>query len=449
MAGAGAGVPPPNRLGVRNLTLHGLLEAFTTDAGMRLTLAASSGDEIPFEVVPSDPAPARGARAGRQPGRMPLYCYRPLTADFIRERLGLLVALPTYAPAARALEGVGGTDAYLQARGEHEIPDTPRGLADTALRLFLWRIFEERSEFGFDDARFEIAYQELERAIYRGRCVTEMVAPLLGIDLDPETEELALGDGLSIVRPQSLGTAPVEVAKLEQPPLLLVLRVAHERAQPPAVAFARARFRAALTALRLYEKGSYAIGMIGYSRVDDGVWSPVALGSTGRPRLLTLIPAASEDELRGFCNLVSRRLPGASGTRTPDNSGAGEIAWALARFEMGSERPAAFEALTDYLMALRALLEPEGPSSGRLAQRLAVICAPPEERAVLAERIAEAVALERAVIAGLAPAGHSVERLVEEVGEHLRAVLRDVLCGHLAADVRGIADELLSEAAAA
>jgi hypothetical protein len=430
--------------------LYGLLEAFTTDAGMRLTLAASSGDEIPFEVVPSERRPVRGAGSQRQTGRRPLYCYRPLTTAFIRERLGLLVALPTYAPAVQALEGVGGTDAYLQARGELETPDSPRALADTALRLFLWRVFEERSEFSFDEVRFELAYGELERAIYRGRCVTEMVAPLLGIDLDPATDELALGDGLSIVRLHCLGTAPAELTAAEQPPaLLLVLRVAHDRAEPPGVAFARSRFRSLLTALRLYEKGSYAIGMIGYSRVDDGVWSPVALGASGRPRLLTLIPAASEDELRGFCNLVSRRLRGTSGSLMPDNSGAGEIVWSLARFEMGSERTSPFEALTDYLLALRALLEPEGPASGRLAQRLAVICGAPEDRAALAERIAEAVALERAVIAGLAPANRGVAALVEELGENLRAVLRDVLCGHLAADVRGIADDLLVEAAAA
>jgi hypothetical protein len=78
-----------------------------------------------------------------------------------------------------------------------------------------------------------------------------------------------------------------------------------------------------------------------------------------------------------------------------------------------------------------------------------VICGAPEDRAALAERIAEAVALERSVIAGLAPANQGVIVLVEELGENLRAVLRDVLCGHLAADVRGIADDLLIEAAAA
>ena len=435
---AGSETSLPKRQIVRNLTLHGQLEAFTTDAGMRLDLAAADGDEIPFEVVQSE---------GGRSGRIPLYCYRPLTGDFIRARLGLLVALPTYAPVVRALEGVGGLELYLRARGHARMPDGSRELADEVLRDFLARVFEERSEFTFDEVRFEAAYLELERAIYEGRCVTEVVAPLLGIELDTDTDELALGEGLSIVRCSALAGAPAELAEQEQPPLLLVLRVAHDRLQQPSVSFARTRFRRVLTALRLFEKGGYAIAPIGYSRIDDGVWSPVPLGASGRPRLLTVIAREHEDELRGFCNLIGRRLPAPGGGRSPDNSGAGELAWALARFEMGCERLVPFEALTDYLLALRALLEPEGPASGRLAQRLSMICAAPGERVGLAERAAHAISLERAVIAGLAPADQGVDSLVDEIAEHLRAILRDVLCGHLNGDVRGVADELLAEAA--
>ena len=418
--------------------MHEQLYAFTVDAGVRLDLAAAGGDEVPFEVVQSD--------RGRSQ-RIPLYCYRPLTGDFIRARFGLLTALATYAPVARALAGVGGLELYLRARGRKQMPDDPRGLAQEVLGDFVARVFHERSEFTLDEARFQAAYEELERAIYEGRCVTEVVAALLGIDLDPKTGEIALGDGLSIVRWQALAGAPPELATGEHPPLLLVLRVAHDRLQQPSIAFARTRFRRALTAVRLFEKGGYAIGPIGYSRVDDGVWSPIALGASGRPRLLTLIPRQSEDEFRAFCNLIGRRLPGAGG-RGLDNSGAGELAWALSRFEMGCERVAPFEALTDYLLSLRALLEPEGPGSGRLAQRLAMICAGPDERAALAERTAHAISLERAVIAGLAPEA-GVDTLVAEIAEHLRAILRDVLCGHLDADVRGVADALLAETAQA
>ena len=153
------------------------------------------------------------------------------------------------------------------------------------------------------------------------------------------------------------------------------------------VSIARARFRRILTALRLFERGGYALGPVAWARTEAGSWRPVAIGASGRPRLLTLVAAAQEDELRAFCDLVTRRPPG-----------SGELAWALARFEMGCERLAPFEALTDYLLALRALLEPEGPASGRLAQRLAVICARPEDRAALAQRTARAVSLEHAVI---------------------------------------------------
>jgi hypothetical protein len=189
-----------------------------------------------------------------------------------------------------------------------------------------------------------------------------------------------------------------------------------------------------LTALRLFERGGYALGPLAWARSDTGSWRAVALGASGRPRLVTLIPAASEDELRGFFNLICKRTPA-----------SGELAWALGRFELGVERLAPFEALTDYLLALRALLEPEGPSSGRLAQRLAAICARPEDRGALAERTAHAISLERAVISGLAPAEPGADALVEEMLEHLRALLRDMVCGHLEPDVCAVADELVAQ----
>src|SRR5262249_26887014 len=108
------------------------------------------------------------------------------------------------------------------------------------------------------------------------------------------------------------------------------------------------------------------------------------------------------------------------------------------------------EALTDYLLSLRALLEPEGATSGRLAQRLAAICARPEDRVALTERTARATTLERSVIGGLTGDRRDPARpepLIDELAENLRAVLRDMLCGHLDADLVSVADELLAEAA--
>jgi hypothetical protein len=411
---------------VHNPTLHATLEAFAADAAGQLAAETASGAEIPFEVV-EEP----GARAS-------LYCYRPLTGAFIRERLGMLAALPTYAAAARALAALDGVDAYLRQRGEARIPGEARERADAALRALLSCVFAERSEFGFDPVKFEKAYGELERALYEGRCVATVIAPLLGIALESSTKELALGDGLSLMRGDAVPDAPAEAVwgNGDEPNVLAVLTVAHDRTARSPVSAARGRFRRVLTALRLFERGGYALGPIGWTRTDTGAWRTVALGSSGRPRFITFISAEHEDELRAFCNLIARRAPT-----------SGEVAWALARFEMGCERLAPFESLTDYLLALRAMLEPEGPGSGRLAQRLAAICAKPEERTHLAERTAHAISLERAVIAGLAPAEPGVDGLVDELAEHLRALLRDVICGHLDADLRVVADELLAEAA--
>jgi hypothetical protein len=147
---------------------------------------------------------------------------------------------------------------------------------------------------------------------------------------------------------------------------------------------------------------------------------------------MLVVSSEQEDELRAFCNLVSRRAP-------HDN----DLAWALRRFELGCERESPFEALTDNLLALRALLEPEGPASGLLAGRLAALCATPEQRVELTERMTRAIALERSLVAGTARKDAASKGLVEDVANHLRSLLRDVICGHLDPDLAVIADELL------
>jgi hypothetical protein len=412
---------------VRNATLHGVVEAFAAEAAMALCAETASGAEVPFELIDT---------AGGPRNRVPLYCYRPLTGAFIRERLTLLSTLATYPPAVRALSSLEGVEAYLRQRGESRIPAEPRERADAGLRAFLSALYVERSDFEFDQDRFEAAYDELERSLYDGRAVTVVAAPLLGIALDHRSPEVPLGDGLSLVRGDTLEDAPPEAVwgEGEEPNVLIVLTVAQERAAAAPVSTARARFRRTLTALRLFEPGGYALGPVAWTRIDAGAWRPVALGGSGRPRLPWRVATEDEDELRAFCNLVARRAP-----RT------GEVAWALGRFEMGCERLGPFEALTDYLLALRALLEPEGPSSGRLAGRLAAICARPEHRAAAAERVAHAISLERAVIGGLAPAQPGVDALVEELSGQLRALLRDVLCGHLDSDLCAVADQLLAQ----
>ncbi len=416
---------------MRNAGLHDVLAEFAEQAAWQLAADTAEGAEVPFELV------EESGSSG-----VPLYCYRPLTDEFIRSRVGALGCLPSYPRAARALEGFGGLEAYLRMRGEPRIPAAPGEQADAMLRSFLGRVFEDSSDFVLEPSRLESAYEELERMIFAARALAQVAAPVRGLVL--ASKEVTIGEGLSLVRADAVDDAPTEIARLapedQNAPAeaVAVLTVEGAPGDPAPVTEARVRFRRLLTALRLYDAGGFALGPAAWMRIDSGPWQLVALGSGGRAGAHELlITAEGEDELRGFCNLIAKRA-----------RRGGELAWALSRFEMGCERLAPFDALTDYLLALRALLEPEGAGSGRLARRLAAICAVAAERATLAERVAHAVSLERAVIGGLPPAEPGVDAIVDELEGHLRALLRDVLCGHLDTDLVRVADDALEEAEA-
>ena len=103
---------------------------------------------------------------------------------------------------------------------------------------------------------------------------------------------------------------------------------------------------------------------------------------------------------------------------------------------------------------MRALLEPEGSASGLLPGRLAALCATPERRIELTERTIAALELEREIVtgAGVPRAGRSRsarQALARDMADHLRALLRDVICGHLDPDLVTLADRLLLETVAA
>jgi hypothetical protein len=417
------------------------MQAFVMDAAAALSTEQAGGAEVPFDLV----------EAERRQGSPPLYCYRPLTYEFIGHRMGLLSGLTSYAPAARALADRERSSSYLTLRGIARVPSDGRELADAILLAFLSQVFAERSDFGLDPARFDAAYAELERATLDGRSTATVIVPLLGLALEERSWQIELGDGVSLVRGDRMDGAPPEAVWDERGGLqvLAVLTVTQERSAPAPLAEARERFRGLLSAVRLFEGGHYGLAALGWTRQDFGPWRPAWVGGREGPAGLkpagpaapTLIPARSEDELRGFCNLMARRLA----TVRAGSFGPPELGWALSRFEMGCERPLAHEAISDYLLALRALLEPEGSTFSRVPQRLALICARPEERGALAERVADAVSLERAAITGVARLDAEEEELVNEIAGHLRALLRDVLCGHLGADLVAVAEGLLAE----
>jgi hypothetical protein len=411
-----------------NRQLQAALAAFAEEAAWQLAADTADGAELRYEVVDSS----------RRPRDTPLYCYRPLTAAFIDERIGILGRLPSYLPAVHALMATNGLDAYLETRGEHRLAPDGRERADAVLRAYLARVFEDSSDFVLSAERVERAYDELQAVISDGRTETIVVIPLLG--LETTSPEIPLGDGLSLARGDAFTEAPDDAVwprGAQAPCVLAVLRWEAAPGDESPLDHARVRMRRLLTALRLFDGSGICFGPAAWTQTGGGTWQPFVLGhGTGLPRGRSVIGSEQEDELRAFCNLVTRRTPN-----------SGELAWALRRFEMGCERASRFDALTDHLLALRALLEPEGAASGRLAGRVAALCAVPAQRSALTERIAHVTSLERAIVTGLAPSEAGVAMLIDEVGAHLRAILRDVLCGHLAADVCVVADGLIDGAA--
>ena len=85
-----------------------------------------------------------------------------------------------------------------------------------------------------------------------------------------------------------------------------------------------------------------------------------------------------------------------------------------------------------------------------MARRLGALCAEPAHREAVQETVEQAFSLEQLVMRGDVDAGYlqaigvsSPDAVVSELEDNLRALLRDMVCGHLALDLTGIADELL------
>lgn len=415
----------PNRLAMHNRALHDALAAFVEEAAWQLAEEVSGGAEVPFELIEQGRASA------------PLYCYRPLTGRFIAERIGVLARLPGYPAAAQGLAQLPDLPAYLTKRGRRIPKGDARGHADAALQAFLGAMWADATDFVFEPERFRAALAELEDTVYANCSLSVVLTPVEGLVI--ESEEVALGDGLALVRAQTLTDVPGGLADdLHATVAVLALESTHRDGR--ALEAAGRRLRRLQTALRLWDDGDPALGPTAWARTDGSPWMAISLASgVRRSAGDCLLSVEEEDPLRAFCALIARRTPR-----------AGELAWALRRFELGCERPSAVEALTDWLLTARALLsDVQSAGFDRVAERLAAICAERDARPALEQRVREAISLERAAMAGFVRQTPEVEALVGELGSSLRAVLRDVLCGHLDPGLRRLADSLLEETVSA
>jgi hypothetical protein len=406
---------------MRNRALHDALRNFALEAAALLTDDLKAGAEVEFDVVDEG--------SGRGPA---LYRYEPRTAAFLTERWQRLRELPACAAACREL-GTGAS-AWLRVNGM-------RGeQAEPALHAMLERLYEDSTSFGFPEERFDRVYQEVELTLYRDAVRARVVAPLRGAWM--EADRLDLGDGLALVRGDALDV-PDDVVFPEEgdgtPALLCVLERDVPAAEPIPASEAADRFAAVVTALRLWAPGGVTLGTPGWRQADHGRWQAISIGSGVPPSGPGwALPAGDEQAFREFFAVIDGARPSET------------VWWALRRFEMGCERRLEAEALSDHLLAVRALLDATSDAGeASLAMRLAALCAEEGARRDVQHRLEAALALERFVMGGATGVrldAESPRELVAEVESHLRALLRDVLCGYLDSDLRGVADDILLEA---
>ncbi|HSZ06332.1 MAG TPA: hypothetical protein VK778_14185 [Solirubrobacteraceae bacterium] len=430
---------------MRSLQIQAALSEFVEAAASHLHAALLAGAEVPFEL---EPQTVRRRSSASRTGESTFYAYRALTGEFIAERWPELRCLPSHAHAASSLESFDGLDRYLANVSASSSPEGEPARGDArarvraALLALLEEVFEDQTDFELRPERLSAALERLERSALAGGGETMLVATLHGLTIG--SRELPLTRGLTIAQPDALEGIPegaLATAADGSHDHLIVALAAGQDDPREAIPRGRAVLQDLLRALRLFGDGRVTLGALAWARVGDGRWRSLALGAGGRPHGMLVVTVEQEDELRAFCSLVSRRAPDGN-----------ELAWALRRFELGCERDSAFEALSDHLLALRALLEPEGPTSGLLPGRLAALCATPERWLELTERTVQALALERDVVSG-ACAAHGErshagqqQQLAREMADHLRALLRDVICGHLDPDLVALADQLLAGA---
>ena len=401
---------------MRDEVLKEALRRLAVEAATRLSSLVASGEELPFDVAENE-------------GEHTFYRYVPLTARFVRDHAEELRSLPAFAPAVSAVDQAGAAAAYLEARGE-PVPEDAVERADRMLVAFIARLWDGSAEFAVDKARLENALRELE---VEARDVSEedlLLVPLVGLQMPLAELDLP---GVRIVRADTI-EAPLEATRSEgmqrnawEPQFL---GLAERDEGPGGSASALRMLRDLVSVMRLFKEGGIGLGPHAYTPTGEGTWKRIATGAARtRPGAYKLSEAEAA-ELADFARLLEVR---------PDPDGS--LAWAVGRFEMGCDRAAALEGISDHLLAMRALFEGSGPVGANLPMRVAALIAEPPERPQAYEKLQAAFELERAMMAGEDFEIGSATGLAAWTEDATRTIVRGAALGEHGSDVAASADE--------
>jgi hypothetical protein len=362
----------------------------------------ASGAELPFDLEPTDDGP------------LPMYSYAPLTGQFIERHLVEL----------RRLE------AFVEVR---EIAGEEAAIG------FMVGLWEGKTEFevagdrlqGAVDAVLGTIRSDSDEATPAG----EVIVPLVGFHMPKDEIEL---DGVRIVRADLIEDAPVDAIDATRSggrgkPGFMACVTCGLAAVAPAAAVAD-DLRRTLRTMRLFRPGAVGLAAHGWAKRSGG-WERFGTG-VGRPRQGGYRLTGNEvGELESFSRNLAER-----GSRIPS------LDWAASRFELGAERTSLIEALSDYLLALRGLLEGGGPARTAMSARVTALACAPDEREHGRICVERALLLERKLMSGSRykpVVGASPLDVIAELEELLRRLLKGLATGELSGDLRTAADEIL------
>ncbi len=362
----------------------------------------ASGAEMPFDLEPTDDGP------------MPMYSYAPMTGQFIERRMAEL----------RRLE------AFVEVR---EIA------GEEAAFGFMVGLWEGKTEFDIAGDRLQGAVNAVLATIRsdsdEATPAGEVIVPLVGFHMPKDVIEL---DGVRIVRADLVDDAPVDAVDATRsggrgkPGFLACLSCGLAAVAPAAVV--TDDLRRTLRTMRLFRPGAVGLAAHGWAKRTGG-WERFGTGAS-RPRQggyrLTGNEVADLEKFAGTLNERGSRIP--------------SLDWAASRFELGAERGSLIEALSDYLLAMRGLLEGGGAARTTLSARVAALACEPYEREQGRVTVERALAIERKLMSGgryRPAAGASPLDVIAELEELLRRLLKGLATGELGGDLRSAADEVL------
>jgi hypothetical protein len=408
---------------VHDAVLNEALQRLAAEAATRFSTLVATGDEIPFDVA-------------EDAGESTLfYRYLPLTARFVSEREEEVRSLPSFGLACGAVNAADVAAPYLEARGR-PVPADPDERAAAMLVAFIAELWDGCAEFSLDRPRLDRALCALAAEAREPHEAELLIAPIVGLQMPPACVEFP--SGVRVVRADTI-EAPLEAMRSEGmhrsawEPQFLALVEQGDGVEGSVEAMRQ--LRELVTVLRLFKEGSVGLGPYVFAPTGEGKWRRLATGAAGTRPGGYKLSEAEADELGELARrLEARPDPG----RT--------LRWAIARFEMGCERVTALEGLSDHLLALRAMLEEDGPVDATLAVRAAALVGGSEDQEEARGRIERGFELERALMTGAlgdSEETRSALELAVWIEEGLRGLLREAALGSPSRNLAEAADEVL------